>query len=104
MIHFSPEPEPFVRVERDIVRAGQEGQQRCDREHAGAQTKRCARTVAVEYDSSDASSQRDLNSKLPTGSKWVLSRATAINNLGQITGSGSPDGGPIAHAYRLTPR
>lgn len=51
----------------------------------------------------------DLNDLLPPGSGWVLTSASAINDIGQITGQGtlngepkafllSPDTAPVAHA------
>jgi probable HAF family extracellular repeat protein len=44
---------------------------------------------------------RDLNLLIPAGSGWVLTAATGINDLGQITGSGTING--QTHAFRLTP-
>jgi probable HAF family extracellular repeat protein len=46
----------------------------------------------------------DLNERIAADSGWILTRANAINNAGQITGVGSPDGTPIAHAFRATPK
>jgi hypothetical protein len=43
----------------------------------------------------------DLNSRVSAASGWVISRATGINNTGQIAGSGERNG--ITHALRLTP-
>ena len=43
----------------------------------------------------------DLNTLLPSGSGWVLTRANAINNLGQIVGTGTFGG--VAHAFLLSP-
>lgn len=42
-----------------------------------------------------------LNTLIPPGSGWVLSNAVAINDLGQIIGSGTFNG--VAHAFRLDP-
>ena len=42
----------------------------------------------------------DLNSMLPTGSGWLLESATAINESGQIAGSGKHNG--LLHAFLLT--
>ncbi len=44
----------------------------------------------------------DLNTLLPAGSGWTLTRASALNNRGWIVGSGTRDGKP--HAFLLTPR
>ncbi len=43
----------------------------------------------------------DLNSLIPAGSGWVLTRATAINDAGHIVGSGVI-GGQV-RAFLLTP-
>ncbi len=43
----------------------------------------------------------DLTDLLPSGPGWVLSVVTAINDLGQIVGSGSING--ASHAFLLTP-
>ncbi|MBL8878111.1 MAG: hypothetical protein JNG88_03235 [Phycisphaerales bacterium] len=43
----------------------------------------------------------DLNTRIPAGSGWRLSRAAAINNAGVIVGSGWHDGYP--KAFMLTP-
>jgi probable HAF family extracellular repeat protein len=43
----------------------------------------------------------DLNSLMPAGSGWVLTRATAINDAGQIAGTGLLDG--QVRAFLLTP-
>jgi probable HAF family extracellular repeat protein len=43
----------------------------------------------------------DLNSRLPAGSGWVLSRATGVSVKGQIVGEGLLNG--VAHVFRLTP-
>jgi uncharacterized membrane protein len=43
----------------------------------------------------------DLNSRLPAGSGWVLSRALGVNAGGQIVGDGLLNG--VVHVYRLTP-
>jgi len=44
----------------------------------------------------------DLNSLLPSGSGWDLLDAAAINNAGDIVGTGiNPDG--VEHAFLLTP-
>jgi probable HAF family extracellular repeat protein len=42
----------------------------------------------------------DLNTRLPSGSGWVLESATAINNLGEIAGVGTING--QRHAFLLT--
>jgi probable HAF family extracellular repeat protein len=44
----------------------------------------------------------DLNDLLPAGSGWTLAGATAINNVGQIVGTGVNPSGQI-HAYLLSP-
>jgi uncharacterized protein (TIGR03437 family) len=47
-----------------------------------------------------------LTSQLVNGSGWQLSFATAINNAGQIAGTGlftGADGNPVQHAFLLTP-
>jgi probable HAF family extracellular repeat protein len=54
-------------------------------------------THAFIYDSQ----MRDLNLLIPPGSGWVLGVATGINDLGQITGTGSIGG--QSHAFLLTP-
>lgn len=46
-------------------------------------------------------SMLDLNSLLPPNSGWVLINAQAINNLGQIVGTGTING--EYHAFLLTP-
>ena len=43
----------------------------------------------------------DLNDLIPSRSRWVLTDASAINDLGQIVGTGQFNGSP--HAYRLDP-
>ena len=43
----------------------------------------------------------DLNTRLPAGSPWVLTRANAINNRGEIAGTGLLGG--VAHAFLLSP-
>jgi probable HAF family extracellular repeat protein len=43
----------------------------------------------------------DLNTVLPSGSGWVLQRATGISEAGQIVGVGTLDGAP--RAFLLTP-
>ncbi len=43
----------------------------------------------------------DLNTLLPIGSSWVLQRAYAINNRGEIVGSGAVGG--VVHAFLLAP-
>jgi uncharacterized protein (TIGR03437 family) len=47
----------------------------------------------------------DLNTLLVNGTGWALSFATAINNVGQITGTGTVAGanGPEQHVFLLTP-
>jgi uncharacterized protein (TIGR03437 family) len=47
----------------------------------------------------------DLNTLLPNGSGWTLSFAAAINNVGQITGTGmvAAANGPEEHGFLLTP-
>jgi probable HAF family extracellular repeat protein len=45
----------------------------------------------------------DLNKLLPEGSGWTLTRATAINNQGQIVGYGFQTGDPNEKAFLLTP-
>ncbi len=47
------------------------------------------------------SQMRDLNDLIPAGSGWVLNRAYAINDAGQITGAGTLNGQD--HAFVLTP-
>ena len=44
----------------------------------------------------------DLNTLLPSGSGWTLISAFAINDAGQITGSGTNPSG-FSHAFLLTP-
>jgi probable HAF family extracellular repeat protein len=44
---------------------------------------------------------RDLNNLLVNGFGWVLTDAEGINDLGQITGTGTIGG--QSHAFRLTP-
>ena len=44
---------------------------------------------------------QDLNNLLPPGSGWVLSDADGINDLGQITGTGTIGG--QTHAFEMTP-
>jgi probable HAF family extracellular repeat protein len=48
----------------------------------------------------------DLNSLIPSGSGWVLTQANAINNAGQIVGTGivSVNGQGFTHAFLLTPQ
>jgi probable HAF family extracellular repeat protein len=41
----------------------------------------------------------DLNSLLPANSGWVLNKATAIDNVGEIVGTGTLDG--VVHAFLL---
>jgi hypothetical protein len=43
----------------------------------------------------------DLNTSIPTGSGWVLKAASAINDVGQISGTGLYNGG--TRAFLLTP-
>jgi hypothetical protein len=43
----------------------------------------------------------DLNDLVPDDSGWTITRATAINDLGQIVGYGMIDGNE--HAFLLTP-
>jgi probable HAF family extracellular repeat protein len=43
----------------------------------------------------------DLNTSVPTGSGWVLTAASAINDMGQISGTGLYNGG--TRAFLLTP-
>ena len=43
----------------------------------------------------------DLNTLLPPGGGWVLTRANAINDRGEIAGTGTLNG--IAHAFLLSP-
>ncbi|HTH47811.1 MAG TPA: hypothetical protein VMB21_09895 [Candidatus Limnocylindria bacterium] len=43
----------------------------------------------------------DLNTQLPAGSGWVLTRANAINDRGEIAGTGTFNG--IVHAFLLSP-
>ncbi len=49
----------------------------------------------------DADGMSDLNGRIPAGSGWVLSGATAVNSKGQIAGQGLVAGVP--RAFRLTP-
>ena len=49
----------------------------------------------------DGSTMIDLNDLISPTSGWVLLNATAINNSGQIVGSGTIDG--QTNAYLLTP-
>jgi probable HAF family extracellular repeat protein len=49
----------------------------------------------------DADGTSDLNGRIPAGSGWVLSDATAINSKGQIAGQGLLAG--ASRAFRLTP-
>jgi len=44
---------------------------------------------------------QDLNTLLPSDSGWILSNATAINNVGQIVGPGSYQG--ATRGFVLTP-
>ena len=46
-------------------------------------------------------SMYDLNNLIPAGSGWVLQNATAINDFGQITGTGLLNG--VFSAFRLDP-
>jgi probable HAF family extracellular repeat protein len=50
---------------------------------------------------SQTSGMQDLNNLIPANSGWTLDWAFAINDNGQITGSGSING--TTHAYLLTP-
>jgi probable HAF family extracellular repeat protein len=50
---------------------------------------------------SQAGGMVDLNARIPSGSGWHLTTASAINDLGQITGNGSING--QSHAFLLTP-
>ena len=54
---------------------------------------------AFLYDS--AGVMHDLNDLIPQNSGWVLDHATGINDLGQISGSGTIGGN--FHAFLLTP-
>jgi probable HAF family extracellular repeat protein len=45
----------------------------------------------------------DLNTLIPPDSGWTLFEATAINDAGQIVGTGQLPGYDIIHAYLLTP-
>lgn len=54
---------------------------------------------AVLY--TDGSGLVDLNARIDASLGWTLTRATAINNAGQIVGVGLLGG--VAHAFRLTP-
>ncbi|HWY23232.1 MAG TPA: hypothetical protein VNX26_18540 [Candidatus Acidoferrum sp.] len=49
---------------------------------------------------------RDLNFMIPQNSGWILSQASAINSVGQITGSGPvlSSGNYTNHAFLLTPK
>ncbi len=49
----------------------------------------------------DADGASDLNGRIPAGSGWVLSDATAVNSKGQIAGQGLVAG--VSRAFRLTP-
>jgi probable HAF family extracellular repeat protein len=44
---------------------------------------------------------QSLQDCIPTDSGWILSEASAINNRGQIVGTGTIDG--KTHAFILTP-
>jgi probable HAF family extracellular repeat protein len=44
----------------------------------------------------------DLNHRIPAGSGWILRKATAINERGQIMGTGTSRGKP--RAFLLTPK
>jgi probable HAF family extracellular repeat protein len=62
--------------------------------------------VVVGFDSTKGAfiydtQMRDLNSLIPPNSGWVLGFAYAINDSGEITGTGTIGG--AAHAFRLTP-
>jgi uncharacterized membrane protein len=48
-----------------------------------------------------AGSLSDLNTRIPTGSGWVLTSASAIDDAGQIAGTGLHNGQP--RAFLLTP-
>ena len=43
----------------------------------------------------------DLNTLIPPGSPWYLQRASSINDVGEIVGSGLIDGN--VHAFLATP-
>lgn len=45
----------------------------------------------------------DLNSRIPTGTGWVLTSAQGINDLGEITGYGTLNGGSFYHSFLLKP-
>lgn len=45
----------------------------------------------------------DLNSRIPTGSGWVLQTAAGINDLGEIVGYGQLNGGGPYRAFLLKP-
>jgi probable HAF family extracellular repeat protein len=47
------------------------------------------------------SGMQDLNNLIPSGSGWLLTSASGINDAGQITGGGSVNG--QSHAFLLTP-
>jgi len=44
---------------------------------------------------------QDLNNMIPAGTGWVLQAGAAINDAGQIAGSGTLNG--KSHAFLLTP-
>jgi len=46
----------------------------------------------------------DLNTSIPTGSGWVLTTASAINNAGQISGTGLFNGRTRAFSWRPSRR
>lgn len=45
----------------------------------------------------------DLNTLIPANSGWVLVNASAINNAGQIVGTGRVNGGSQSQGFLLTP-
>jgi probable HAF family extracellular repeat protein len=51
--------------------------------------------------STNGARMQDLNTMIPTGTGWVLQEAAAINDAGQIAGSGTVNG--QFHAFLLTP-
>lgn len=53
----------------------------------------------------DNGTMTDLNALLPTGADWVLNEAWAINDAGQIVGTGQTTvgGTQVSHAFLLTP-
>ena len=51
----------------------------------------------------DSMQMVDLNTLIPPGTGWVLTDARAINDAGQIAGSGTLPGYDMVHAYLLTP-